>query len=232
MSIDDTPDKLRRNLVVFSSIYLAAIFLEVDIREVAPITEKLKNVNTHRMQILILFVFVYLACRWFTSKTQKSEWGHFYDAWGESVASGLERRFQKFIDSGELKSEYGIEISGQAKRELSLDSQAAEELHYWHTDLVSRNPSPEDEKLFILSVKPQGRMSSGVVNLSVVLIYYDDSGKSTDTLINYQLGFIQICSYHLKAASVIMGHAAFWEWFIPILLAVPTCVVIAYKLVF
>ncbi|BBB61179.1 hypothetical protein UNDKW_2906 [Undibacterium sp. KW1] len=72
--MDDTSDKVRRNLVAFCTAILIAFFLGIKIEEVQPLLLKANIANKERLWPVLLVVWLYLFYRFKVSKSTLETW--------------------------------------------------------------------------------------------------------------------------------------------------------------
>lgn len=84
--MEDTKDKLRRNLVVFSGLFSVGAFLNIDPSSASPwVPELLKGVDYLRLQVVFLAILIYLSFRWYSSEEQRREFAKLREFWFASM---------------------------------------------------------------------------------------------------------------------------------------------------
>lgn len=74
MSMDDTPDKVRRNAVTFSAAIIGMSFLQVKIEKLGILGIELTGISSLRACIALLVVLIYLFLRYHFDENTGEEW--------------------------------------------------------------------------------------------------------------------------------------------------------------
>lgn len=214
VALEDTKDKLRRNLVGFSALYLASAFLKISpFLVVSWFPGALKDVSPFRLQIITIVVLGYLAIRWFTSAEQVAILGRVKGHW-----SGRMEVFVSPIIDKEL-----AEIKNLPPDFLGNDFEK-----------FRRNYNEETDEFVIVkdAIDVLGWMRTTNVR---IFIHFGRKGSLKQSSNAYwhpvkqkNLSFI---IGHFKSAFKALKSEAFWEWIVPIVLAYAALWVMVWRFV-
>lgn len=211
--MEDTKEKLRRNLVGFSALYLAAAFLKINpVVVITWLPGSLKDVSPLRLQILSIIFLIYLSFRWFTSSEHVSAFSRLRDIWIEKMKKNIqplvEREMVKVLAStddllgeryGDFKRSYNVIV-----HEFGCHSNSVDVIG-WMRDLKISGS---------ISVADKGSDPFAARSFEYL---------TRQTNVGWIFGHLLCAYYALKTEY-------FWEWIVPIVLAYATLWVMVWRI--
>jgi hypothetical protein len=221
MNIDDEKAKIRRNLVLFCSLYLSSAYLGLSAQDVLSQWLSLKGsvaVSSERLMGLSTVVFAYLAWRWFTSDEQRGQYAESFGSFTNRLISLLNKRVNILAEKQKFDSTFNFfsEVERIKFTEWMSSSQAVvNPFTKFKSAVHSYNRSGVFSGTWILDLRwlePDGEAKAQqFVNFKM------SPSASTRLGIFFESARFTIC------------RPAFAEWLPPFFLTIITTFVIAYR---
>lgn len=222
MNFDDEKAKLRRNLVVFCTVYLAGAYLDITLQQIANQTIFSKSeisIPMHKGIFISAVIYFYLALRWFSSEENATQ----YKALQEDFRSHLKQQTLIWLHQRVKLQRFDehFDVYSQGEKSQYEERITALKTKFGSVDVSGQVTGVKNVSLF-----------SGIYLMELQLTAPGYHGATAQP-VNFRASL----PLHVRAkvlwscASHVAGRSAFWECAPPFVLAIATLAVIGVRFV-
>lgn len=221
MEFDDSAEKLRRNLIVFSFGYLVSAYLGVsllDAIDAAGLSKVLGKVSPLRLTIVLIIVFIYFSFRWFTSQQHSKLSEKFLSTW----SSNYQFRRSNFVERHVTK------WPSHPPNWISFSSDDLATIDAWYVEAEKAKTQQFTVNCWAFAVSRQANPDGNTMKLYL----YKNNSSSCELNIEYKFKtpiFASIGFHAAIAWGAIKGEEIY-ELIPPILLALMADYLLFYRL--
>ncbi|WP_157421809.1 hypothetical protein [Acidovorax sp. Root219] len=220
MSFEDSSEKLRRNLIVFSFGYLASAFLElsvVDALNASSFSSVATKLSSSKVQILVLIIWFYLAFRWFTSELYGGLVADIRKSWGAVNSQSLLVDLEKIVSKNPVKLPTWIRPQSDAFEE-------AKDLYAKYLESIGLGA------VFRSTINRGYDFDENEVTMNYSVNRTMDGDRFKNIKFNYAMPLYRRAYSHLRTLNSMMRTEKFFEWLPPIAIAIAAEATMVFRL--
>lgn len=220
MSFEDSSEKLRRNLIVFSFGYLASAFIGlsvVDALNTSSFSSVANKISSSRVQILVLIVWFYLAFRWFTSELYGSLVADIRKDWASVNSQSLLEDLERIVGKNPVNLPAWITPK-------SADFEEAKKIYEKYLENIGVGT------IFKSTINRSYAFGAHEVTMHYSVNRILDSERYKNVEFSYVMPFYRRAYSQLRTLNGMMRTEKFFEWWPPIVVAIGAEFVMVFRL--